>query len=870
MKQLLLFLFAVLFCSDPSPAQPTMAKIFHANYNELPFGLRVENSGIYAMAAFEVTNGSVLMRGYTSPEVFELKDNKAYHLSKQRSIGSALSFAGGTAQSIGERPGDIDLRVLNRSSLLLSVKLPEISAQIRLSFPEDLGYADLIGIDRAGNSYLLIERYISEIPLKVKREIYTIGPDADVRSILEIPSVKYCTTERDFQIDAEGNLYHLYTDRESMIILRWSGLATGAGQRISYPTEYSGDIHFNREIPVREEATYIPDMPLAISSRTTALRLAETYALHTYTCTSADILPTDHAGPDGDIVRTPSWLVAGINARIPYMWGGFSTLAQFDAGLKSGKYAGDINTAGVSLYAVGVDCSGFVSRCWQMSSHYSTSMMPSITTQYASWDSLKPGDGILKSGHVRLFVERTSNGGFRVVESSARIWDVSYWTYTLSDLQSVYTPRRYNNMETNVSTQCPSILSVLTQTNGNIQLSWQCDTTQIAGYRLYRSTDGLQWSLLKDESTLKRGSQTTVAPAYAAEFYRIASVKNDAAKTESDWSNAMGASRDKSTKHYLIVDGFQRQTGSWEGPDHVFAARYGNALRNAGVTFSTAKNSEVLADSAFFFSYDGVFWILGDESTVDETFSSAEQNLIGSYLKAGKKFLVSGSEIGWDLSGKGSVTDKIFFTDYLKSTYKTDNAGSLIVKGQAGSGFEGCVFNIGQTYPQGYPDEIDTTGGSTVCMRYANAKVAGIQYTGMFGGSSAVSRLIYLSFALETTADDTSFNSVIAKSVAFFESKPNAIKASRQSTPLSYSLHQNYPNPFNPSTIIEFETPQSTSVQLVVFDCLGRIVRTIVNENLPAGSHRIQFEAETLAGGVYFYKMTAGNSVTVRRMVLLK
>ena len=142
------------------------------------------------------------------------------------------------------------------------------------------------------------------------------------------------------------------------------------------------------------------------------------------------------------------------------MWGGFSSLAQFDNGLAMGRYAGDINTDGVSAYSVGVDCSGFVSRCWQMSYHSSTSDMPNITTQYASWNDLKPGDAIHRVGHVRLFVEKMQNGSLRVVESAGRDWDVSYWTYTLSDL-TTYTPRYYNNMVNDYSAQQPELLSTI-------------------------------------------------------------------------------------------------------------------------------------------------------------------------------------------------------------------------------------------------------------------------------------------------------------------------------------------------------------------------------------------------------------------------
>jgi hypothetical protein len=88
--------------------------------------------------------------------------------------------------------------------------------------------------------------------------------------------------------------------------------------------------------------------------------------------------------------------------------------------------------------------------------------------------------------------------------------------------------------------------------------------------------------------------------------------------------------------------------------------------------------------------------------------------------------------------------------------------------------------------------------------------------------------------------------------------------------PKSYSLSQNYPNPFNPSTTIEFALPKSGDVSLVVYDILGRIVTTLANGNMNAGYHKFNFNASKLASGVYFYKLKAGDFVSVKKLMLLK
>jgi hypothetical protein len=91
-----------------------------------------------------------------------------------------------------------------------------------------------------------------------------------------------------------------------------------------------------------------------------------------------------------------------------------------------------------------------------------------------------------------------------------------------------------------------------------------------------------------------------------------------------------------------------------------------------------------------------------------------------------------------------------------------------------------------------------------------------------------------------------------------------------------FSLEQNYPNPFNPSTKIKYSIPsvsgvmQSQLVTLKIYDVLGNEVATLVNEEKPAGSYEVGFDASQLSSGIYFYKLTSGQFVESRKMILLK
>jgi|WetSurMetagenome_2_1015567.scaffolds.fasta_scaffold02899_2 hypothetical protein len=88
--------------------------------------------------------------------------------------------------------------------------------------------------------------------------------------------------------------------------------------------------------------------------------------------------------------------------------------------------------------------------------------------------------------------------------------------------------------------------------------------------------------------------------------------------------------------------------------------------------------------------------------------------------------------------------------------------------------------------------------------------------------------------------------------------------------PTQFSLEQNYPNPFNPSTTIRFQVPNSSFVNLKVYDVLGNEVATLVSEEKPAGSYEVKFDAAGLSSGIYFYKFQAGSLVETKKMILLK
>jgi hypothetical protein len=164
-------------------------------------------------------------------------------------------------------------------------------------------------------------------------------------------------------------------------------------------------------------AAFTPEA-LAVT-REQALATAASCAEHRWTPKRGNVLH----GPDaaGIVVRTPDrstgnpdlWQSGKPYAGVPYKWGGFDTIASFERGVRAGKAAGDLYNAekrrkggaAVSAAAVGLDCSGFISRCWGLSEKQSTRSIPALCQRLGSHTELRPGDVLNQpGGHVVLFV----------------------------------------------------------------------------------------------------------------------------------------------------------------------------------------------------------------------------------------------------------------------------------------------------------------------------------------------------------------------------------------------------------------------------------------------------------------------------------
>jgi hypothetical protein len=99
---------------------------------------------------------------------------------------------------------------------------------------------------------------------------------------------------------------------------------------------------------------------------------------------------------------------------------------------------------------------------------------------------------------------------------------------------------------------------------------------------------------------------------------------------------------------------------------------------------------------------------------------------------------------------------------------------------------------------------------------------------------------------------------------------PTDVKLIDSGIPSNYYLSQNYPNPFNPSTVINYEIPKVSRVTISVYNVLGQEITKLVNREQAAGKYSVDFNAEKLSSGIYFYKIQAGNFSSFKKMILMK
>ncbi len=367
------------------------------------------------------------------------------------------------------------------SFLITIIETGEESLSKTIIEREHLGTIKILGMSD-NHLFVEVQTIVNEVPLKVKREIKVFSinnQQINFEYSIFLPDLYYTYVKHDIVI-FDNKLEVLISAPEQVYLYELEDINKREIRgRIYLPQKfYQTTYHYNNYLlPIQEDTTK-KDSGMLMRSPITRQQIidnGEPYATHQWYCNANNIKDYDCGG---EHVTTPAWVTVGNQVSVPYMWGGFSSLPQFDQGLLDGVSAGDSYTVGNSAgpsCAVGVDCSGFVSRAWGLPTKYGTSTLPNISTAYASFDELLPGDIVNYAGHhVRLVHTINGGGSFLMLEASASAtnWRVGYSTYTTADLQASYIPRYY----VDVINDPPDTVNPITSIVAN---TWASDDFQV-------------------------------------------------------------------------------------------------------------------------------------------------------------------------------------------------------------------------------------------------------------------------------------------------------------------------------------------------------------------------------------------------------
>ncbi len=341
--------------------------------------------------------------------------------------------------------------------------------------------------------------------------------------------------------------------------------------------------------------------------------------------------------------------------------------------------------------------------------------------------------------------------------------------------------------------ETPTHLRVTALGSGQVHVAWDAPPTSSSNqyygdaatsYRVQSSDNGFGFD---DGTVVSSGTSTTFSGLTSGEtkYYRVVAVNAGGQSFPTETLAVCDGASD-----VLIVNGFDRNSASLVPQQSItnagtnlqrldprtfqafnYVIEHAEALEGTGVAISSASNEAVIDGDVTLGDYDAVFWICGEESTVLETFSSAEQALVSSYLaSSGNNLFVSGAEIGWDL-GRSTrpQADQDFYNDVLRASYVGDDSNTYDIASTGSGPFAGVgafSFDVagGARYDAEYPDRLGTSSGSSVAL----------SYSGGTGGTAAVyrdgtSRVITLGFPFELVNSASVRSDLMEAVVDFFD-----------------------------------------------------------------------------------------------------
>lgn len=413
----------------------------------------------------------------------------------------------------------------------------------------------------------------------------------------------------------------------------------------------------------------------------------------------------------------------------------------------------------------------------------------------------------------------------------------------------------------------PVNVRAIAGTNGQISLAWAAPANSggsesPTNYLVYRSTNGYGFGnpISVGNTT---GSTVTNLPANTDFYFRISSSNAGGESMPSEVAGCRASSTNGALR-VLVVNAFDRfdrttnlrqdttrqnyippdATGTIERvwPRRVnafdYVVQHGKAISAFGMAFDSCQNEAVSSGQVALTDYPIVIWAAGNESTTHESFSSAEQSRVTTFLGTGGNLFVSGSEIAWDLDRAAgpSAADRSFLNTQLHADLNGDAnddsqshtftpVGGSIFAGNANGSFDDGSKGI---YWVGFPDMLTPVGaGATAALNYVGGLggAAAIQYNGSAGGG----RVVYFGFPFETITSASARNAAMADILTFLNT---AVAPSITAHPQSQTIDQGDNVTFNVTA--SGTAPLSYQWRLNDMNLSGAISNTLGYTNVQA------------------------------------
>ena len=241
----------------------------------------------------------------------------------------------------------------------------------------------------------------------------------------------------------------------------------------------------------------------------------------------------------------------------------------------------------------------------------------------------------------------------------------------------------------------------------------------------------------------------------------------------------------------------------------------------------------------------------------------------------------------WDIDGGSFGTNMINFDNARRLGYAYDSGNGpdtyagVMALNEGGISFR-AIFNDKDDPNNNPPGRWGIYDGFTDEEKWQSIS-EGITYTK--AGPADVSLVIgngpysipaksvrRLAYAMLAADDSTSLMTYADSAKAMWERLiiMDVSESEMAQTPGSFNLSQNYPNPFNPRTVISYQLPVISHVELTVYNILGQTVVSLVSEKQPAGTYQVEWDASAFASGVYYYQLQAGDFIETKKLVLLR